>query len=65
VLDVRVDHGAQRVVLQVRELRHDERLRVSPAERAVCRARFQTAPTKGRRKPALFNSTSGSYPLNQ
>jgi len=24
VLDVRVDHGAQRVVLQVRELRHDE-----------------------------------------
>ncbi len=31
VLDVRVDHGAQRLVLQVRELRHDVRLRVSPA----------------------------------
>ena len=28
VLDVRVDHGPQRVVLQVRELRDDERLRV-------------------------------------
>ena len=27
VLDVRVDHGAQRLVLQVRELRHDERVR--------------------------------------
>jgi len=30
VLDVRVDHGAQRLVLQVRELRDDERLRLVP-----------------------------------
>ncbi len=29
VLDVRVDHGALGLLLQVRELRHDERLRVS------------------------------------
>jgi PIN domain nuclease of toxin-antitoxin system len=29
VLDLRVDHGPQRSVLQVHELRHDERLRVS------------------------------------
>ena len=29
VLDVRVDHGPQRVVLQVRQLRDDERLRVA------------------------------------
>ncbi len=28
LLDVRVDHGAQRLLLQVRELRHDVRLRV-------------------------------------
>ena len=28
VLDLRVDHGAQRGVLQVQQLRHDERLRV-------------------------------------
>ena len=28
VLDLRLDHGAQRRLLQVRELRHDERLRV-------------------------------------
>jgi hypothetical protein len=28
VLDVRLDHGPQRLVLQVRKLRHDERLRV-------------------------------------
>jgi hypothetical protein len=35
VLDVRVDHGAQRVVLQVRELRHDERLRVNRSRRAA------------------------------
>jgi hypothetical protein len=28
VLDVRLDHGAQRLVLQVRELRHDVRLRL-------------------------------------
>jgi hypothetical protein len=26
VLDLRLDHGAQRLVLQVRELRHDFRL---------------------------------------
>ena len=26
VLDVRVDHGAERVLLQVRELRHDVRV---------------------------------------
>ena len=29
VLDLRVDHGAQRRLLQVRQLRHDERVRVS------------------------------------
>ena len=29
VLDVRVDHGAQRHLLQVHQLRHDERLRVA------------------------------------
>jgi hypothetical protein len=28
MLDVRLDHGPQRVVLQVRQLRDDERLRV-------------------------------------
>ena len=28
VLDLRLDHGAQRRVLQVRQLRHDERLRL-------------------------------------
>jgi hypothetical protein len=28
MLDVRVDHGAQRLVLQVRQLRDDKRLRV-------------------------------------
>jgi hypothetical protein len=35
VLDLRFDHGAQRLVLQVRELRHDERLRVGSAA-GVC-----------------------------
>ena len=29
VHDVRVDHGAQRLVLQVQQLRHDQRLRVA------------------------------------
>jgi hypothetical protein len=29
VLDVRVDHGAIGILLQVRQLRHDERLRIS------------------------------------
>jgi hypothetical protein len=28
VLDVRLDHGSQRQLLQVRQLRHDQRLRV-------------------------------------
>ena len=36
VLDLRVDHGALGLVLQVRELRHDERLRVdTPGARKV------------------------------
>jgi hypothetical protein len=29
VHDLRFDHGAQRVVLQVQQLRHDQRLRVA------------------------------------
>ena len=33
VLDVRVDHGAQRRLLQVHQLRHDERLRVGKGRR--------------------------------
>ena len=33
VLDLRLDHGAQRRVLQVRQLRHDERLRVARSAR--------------------------------
>ena len=36
VLDLRVDHGAQRRLLQVQELRHDVGLRVGAA-RASCR----------------------------
>ena len=38
VLDLRLDHGAQRLVLQVRELRHDERLRAT-ADRCPLTAR--------------------------
>jgi hypothetical protein len=29
VLDMRLDHGAERRLLQVQQLRHDQRLRVS------------------------------------
>jgi hypothetical protein len=32
VQHVRLDHGAQRVVLQVRQLRHDIRLRLTEAQ---------------------------------
>ena len=33
MLDLRFDHGAQRRLLQVQQLRHDVRLRVSAARR--------------------------------
>jgi hypothetical protein len=42
VLDVRVDHGAQRVVLQVRELRHHERVRVTRGSRLAINSRLAT-----------------------
>lgn len=48
MLDVRLDHGAQRLVLQVRELRYHERLRVG--------RRF--AP----RLPELQGSLKGGWP---
>ena len=37
MLDVRLDHGAQRLVLQVRELRHHERVRVNRDSRLAAR----------------------------
>ena len=43
VLDVRVDHGALRLVLQVRELRHDERVRVGFAD---CRTQASALPIR-------------------
>ena len=36
VLDLRLDHGPQRRLLQVHQLRHDERLRVTGVLAAAC-----------------------------
>ena len=38
MLDVRLDHGPQRQLLQVRQLRHDERLRVTLLVTAAIRS---------------------------
>jgi hypothetical protein len=58
VLDVRLDHDPQRQLLQVRQLRHYERLRVAPVEEALpC--------TKGRGNPALRVSEPDTMPLSR
>ena len=56
MLDVRVDHGAQRVVLQVRELRHDERVCVGrrfKVQVPACVPEHSSDQCEGRRKPAF------------
>ena len=49
LLDLRVDHGPQRCLLQVHQLRHDERLRVSHLAPAPASAGGSTPP---RRRPS-------------
>jgi len=39
VLDLRLDHGPQRVLLQVLELRYDERVRISNGRRSTVAGR--------------------------
>ncbi len=55
MLDVRVHHGALGLVLQMRELRDDERVRVGfePLVRSIIGSVRLQPDLEGRRKPAL------------
>jgi hypothetical protein len=55
VLDLRLDHGAQRLVLQVRELRHDVRLRV------ISSSGWRLAPRDSRGADALSNLVASAF----